>query len=155
MATLKDLTVEGDVRGQGFIDLIYPVGSIYLSVNSANPSTIFGGTWEPFGGGRVLTGVDEDQPEFNEVEKTGGEKTAELRALIGAINNDVGKICYKGTGPVGDAMSEDNKYNMILTGTAGGGLNNINHSTVVRNVNGKDQSLLQPYITCYMWKRTS
>lgn len=52
-------------------------------------------------------------------------------------------------------MSEDNKYNMILTGTAGGGLNNINHSTVVRNANGKNQSLLQPYITCYMWKRTS
>ena len=29
----------------------------------------------------------------------------------------------------------------------------INHSTRVSDANGKEISKVQPYITCYMWKR--
>ena len=38
-------------------DMLYPVGSIYISVSSTNPSELFGGTWISFGEGRTLLGV--------------------------------------------------------------------------------------------------
>lgn len=38
--------IDSYVTKQELIDLIYPVGSIYISVNSVSPVTLFGGTWE-------------------------------------------------------------------------------------------------------------
>lgn len=35
-----------DHRISSIVDAIYPVGSIYMSVNNASPATLFGGTWE-------------------------------------------------------------------------------------------------------------
>ncbi|WP_405378414.1 phage baseplate protein [Phascolarctobacterium sp.] len=31
---------------EGILDFVYPVGSLYWSKNAADPSTLFGGTWE-------------------------------------------------------------------------------------------------------------
>jgi len=39
-------TAAGACTSLGIVDLIYPVGSIYMSVNSTSPATLFGGTWE-------------------------------------------------------------------------------------------------------------
>lgn len=63
-----------DLRISNLINLIYPVGSVYTSVNNRNPSIWLGGTWVPFGAGRTLVGVDTGQTEFNSVEKPGGHK---------------------------------------------------------------------------------
>ena len=52
------------------MEFIYPVGSIYMSVDSTNPAQIFGfGTWVAWGAGRVPVGVDTSQTEFDTVEE--------------------------------------------------------------------------------------
>lgn len=35
----------GGMSQSEVVDLIYPIGSIYMSVNNVSPSTLFGGTW--------------------------------------------------------------------------------------------------------------
>lgn len=41
------------------LDRVYPVGSIYMSVNDVDPELLFGGTWEKLEG-RFLLGTSED-----------------------------------------------------------------------------------------------
>lgn len=62
------------------IDLVYPVGSIYISTSSESPATLFGkGTWEIVGNGRVLWGVGATDTAGNNLE-------AQLPNIKGQIN---------------------------------------------------------------------
>ena len=76
------------LRASGIWDCIYPIGSIYLSVNNINPSEYFGGTWVAWGSGRVPVGVNSSDSSFNTVEKTGGSKT---HNHIITIHNNAGE----------------------------------------------------------------
>lgn len=53
---------------------IYPVGSIYMSTESTNPSELFGGTWESYGEGKTIVGEGSGY----EAGTTGGNSTATL-----------------------------------------------------------------------------
>ena len=61
-----------------FLDKIYPVGSIYISVTLDTPAKVaadLGGSWEIYGKGQTLVGIDASQTEFNTIGKTGGAKS--------------------------------------------------------------------------------
>lgn len=57
-ASLNDIvnTLIDDIRA--IPSSIYPVGSIYMSLNSSDPATLFGGSWDKLEDGRVLIGAN-------------------------------------------------------------------------------------------------
>lgn len=82
--------------GSSGIDLntVYPVGSIYMSVNNTNPSTLFGGTWSTWGNGRVPVGMGSNgTTNYTTVEESGGSDnialtTANLASHTHTFNGD-------------------------------------------------------------------
>jgi microcystin-dependent protein len=60
-------------------DVVYPVGCIYESTSSTDPSTLFAGTsWTAFGQGKMLVGLDPNDADFNSTSDFGGSKTVTL-----------------------------------------------------------------------------
>jgi microcystin-dependent protein len=61
------------------IDLLYPVGRIWISEDSTSPATVLGrGTWAAYASGRVLVGRDSGDTDFDTAGETGGAKTVTL-----------------------------------------------------------------------------
>lgn len=138
----KDLALKDD---------IYPVGAIYMSVSPTSPASLFGGTWTQWGSGRVPIGINSSDSDFNTVEKTGGSKEYELRALIGAVGGNVNTIGYDSEAVVPGYGS----YDMVLDASAGAKPQGASNTTRVVKSDGNPATTVQPYITCYMWKRVS
>lgn len=132
----------------GLLDYIYPVGSIYMSVSSSNPGSLFGGMWVSWGSGRVPVGVDTSDSSFSSAEKTGGEKTHTL------TTNEMPSHQHTTSGSWGVEVTAGYKY----TGTFNVNDNSSGLLTEKQNTKvggGAAHNNLQPYITCYMWKRTA
>lgn len=135
---------------------LYPIGSIYFSAVGTNPSELFGfGTWQAWGAGRVPVGVDASQTEFNAVEKTGGEKAHAL--TINEMPSHTHEISYR---PIGDPS--DDPFALFkseggITGTYNSPGTELSQDALEAKAagGGRAHNNLQPYITCYMWKRTA
>ena len=156
----KQLYVEGNAKTKSdIVDLIYPIGSIYMSVNSTSPSTLFGGTWVRWGNGRVPVGVDTSQTEFNASGKTGGAKTHIL------TESELPKISGRASFGSGSPMSGSQMRGAdgVFSPTGSCNVGNYTGLSSLVSYNMLNMSFggnaahnnLQPYITCYMWKRTA
>lgn len=120
---------------------VFPIGSILMNTTNINPETYIGGTWELFGKGKTIVGVDPDDENFSEVEKTGGEKEHTLTVEeMPYHRHDIDT--YGGDGPATARYTRGTE-------------NAVGLKTVSTHHSGenKPHNNLQPYITCYIWKR--
>ena len=128
--------------GSGLLNLIYPVGSIYISVNSTSPHDLFGGEWELFSPGRTLVCIDTNDSDFNTVKKIGGSKYLQQHSHWQSLKDSgsrTGVAAYEwhlsNTGRWYDGSDlAGNVADSWKTGNSGN---------------------LQPYVTCYFWERIS
>ena len=150
----KGLLVNGtDI--DAMIQKLYPVGHIIMSANSANPSTYLGfGTWVAWGSGRVPVGVNASDTDFATVEKTGGSKTVNVsHNHLESVGADSSKM-YLSAGSDGGlygSTTNPSVNRMTWSGTPSTGATRLNKTSTAGSTS---QSIVQSYITCYMWKRT-
>jgi hypothetical protein len=147
---------------QAALQALHPVGSVYINAtNSANPATYFGfGTWAAFGAGRVPVGFNASDPLFDTAEETGGSKDAIVVSHTHtATVTDPGHV-HGGipNGPSGCwGAGGCQSFNRGVTDTQTTSASATTGITVANSTEGSSgtNANLQPYITVYMWKRTS
>ncbi len=161
---LGDSYFDGAIYNKGvdLFKLIYPVGAIYMSVVSTSPATLFGGAWAVWGTGRVPVGIDTAQTEFDTIEETGGAKTHALSiAELASHNHTQNAHSHLATTRTTSYASgtQSSWRCMSFVGTSNDYAQNVSTSsdtaTNIATGSGTVHNNLQPYITCYMWKRTA
>lgn len=129
----------------------YPVGSIYMSINNTNPSTLFGGTWEQIKDTFLLSAGD-----TYTAGSTGGE--AEHTLTVGELakhrhnhyahfqwhSGSTNTLRYSNTA-IG--VSNISGYGHVDTNQV------ITYSEYIGN--DAPHNNMPPYLTVYMWKRTA
>lgn len=142
MASLKIATDLRNLIKRIIYDEVYPVGSIYISMNSTSPATRFGGTWVQI--------TDKFLYCTKSSKTTGGSTTTKSHTLT------VAQIPAHSHVQNGD-LRYSNNSSWWIGGTGGTTIAVDNKST--ENTGGGQGHThgqnLPPYITCYAWYRTA
>jgi hypothetical protein len=146
------------------LQAVYPVGSIYInSASSTNPSTLLGfGTWEAFGAGRVLVGLNASDSLFDTLEETGGSKDAIVVSHNHTATSSVSDPGHNHRQQHDDALgaggggNPDANAGNVQLGETSTSTTGISVSTSIGSTGSSGTNAnLQPYITVRMWKRVS
>lgn len=136
------------IDGTNVLLKVYPVGSIYISVNNTNPGTLFGGTWEQIKDTFLLSAGN-----TYEAGSTGGEATVALQVNNLPSHNHTEKL--PSTWHFKYASGGTNGYaSDCTTGAYAGGVYDSSHTTGSTG-NGQAHNNMPPYLVVYMWKRTA
>lgn len=128
------------------IDDVYPVGSIYMSVDSTSPATLFGGTWQKIEGRFLLasgttSGEDPTVDNTYTLGDTDGEATHTLTVNEMPSHHHAHNLSFSsGTGSsYAYTQSNNRKTTSLDTGNMGGGQAHNN---------------MPPYLVVNVWERT-
>lgn len=124
------------------LEAVYPIGSIYMSVNGTSPATLFGGTWEAIQG-KFLLGAYGNTYKAG---STGGEATHTLTTREMPNHNhavfypNAGAADHSAPGNYPDGPSDSTYFAVGSYTSSEGG--------------GEAHNNMPPYLAVYIWKRT-
>lgn len=165
-----DVKVYGKLLKSFLVDSIYPVGSIYMSVNSTSPATLFGGTWSQLKD-RFLLGAGDTYSNG----ATGGAATVTLTTsqipshthTFTGSSATTSSDSHSHTVPntKGDNSGSGNKCESWASASASGrtvttSSDSHTHTLTAKGTNsstggGGSHTNMPPYLVVYMWKRTA
>ena len=145
------------VKGKRLLDLIYPVGSIYLSVNSASPDTLFGGTWARLEDVFLLAAGAK-----HAAGSTGGEESHTLTDSEMPSHNGHLSAGIAGTAPMGKGNYKGYLNSSVMNSFPEGNyrgwnvyLGNEMHPASEATGGDQPHNNMPPYLAVYTWKRTA
>lgn len=154
-----DVQVDGALRvgGKSLLDMVYPVGSIYLSVSGTDPQTLFGGTWARLEDVFLLAAGAK-----HAAGSTGGEESHTLTASEMPTHNGHLSAGIAGAAPYGKGNYEGYLNVSAMTAYVGGGYRGWNvysgnemHPASEAAGGGQPHNNMPPYLAVYTWKRTA